>query len=135
MKKTIFTFAILLMGFGAFAQSNSNDFKAELINYIQIQSEGAMGGALDQMASMIPADKKEAFKKEVKDEMKSLYKQVADIYIETIGEEDLQKMLDFYNTPAGERILEKTPMLTERSMQLSQTWAMQLQPIMQKYMN
>ncbi len=41
----------------------------------------------------------------------------------------------FYETPAGKKLAEKTPMITMESMQLSQTWAMSLMGKIQAYLN
>ncbi len=134
MKKLLVAIALVSISFSGFAQEDA-EFKAELKELIEAQAGATMDSALDQVITMIPADKQEAFKKEVAAKMPSMYEKSVDLYIEVIGKEDLKKMLAFYDTPAGQRILEKTPELMTKSMQLGQTWAMtNLQPIIQKYM-
>ena len=63
-----------------------------------------------------------------------MYNDLADIYIEKIGKEDLTKMLNFYNTDAGKNILGKTPAIIEASSGLTQKYMSKLQPIIMKYM-
>ena len=121
-----------MLSFTSFAQ---DDFKTEMLNFVEVQSGSTMDAALSQVMPMIPEGKREAFKKELKTEMSGLYSEIADIYIEKVGKEDLQKMFDFYETPAGKNILEKTPAVVEASMSLNQKYMMKLQPIMQKYMS
>ena len=132
MKKLILSAGLVMLSFTSFAQ---DDFKTEMLNFVEVQSGSTMDAALSQVMPMIPEGKREAFKKELKTEMSGLYSEIADIYIEKVGKEDLQKMLDFYDTPAGKNILEKTPAVVEASMSLNQKYMMKLQPIMQKYMS
>ena len=132
MRKLILSAGLVMLSFASFAQ---DDFKTEMLNFVEVQSGSTMDAALSQVMPMIPEGKREAFKKELKTEMSGLYSEIADIYIEKVGKEDLQKMLDFYDTPAGKNILEKTPAVVEASMSLNQKYMMKLQPIMQKYMS
>ena len=121
-----------MLSFASFAQ---DDFKTEMLNFVEVQSGSTMDAALSQIMPMIPEGKREAFKKELNEEMKGMYSEIADIYIEKVGKEDLQKMLDFYETPAGKNILEKTPAVVEASMPLNQKYMMKAQTIVQKYMS
>mgnify|MGYP003130733274 CR=1 FL=1 len=132
MKKLILSAGLVMLSFASFAQ---DDFKTEMLNFVEVQSGSTMDAALSQIMPMIPEAKREDFKKELNEEMKGMYSEIADIYIEKVGKEDLQKMLDFYETPAGKNILEKTPAVVEASMSLNQKYMMKLQPIMQKYMS
>lgn len=132
MKKLILSAGLVMLSFASFAQ---DDFKTEMLNFVEVQSGSTMDAALSQIMPMIPEAKREDFKKELNEEMKGMYSEIVDIYIEKVGKEDLQKMLDFYETPAGKNILEKTPAVVEASMSLNQKYMMKLQPIMQKYMS
>jgi len=132
MKKLILSAGLVMLSFASFAQ---DDFKTEMLNFVEVQSGSTMDAALSQIMPMIPEGKREAFKKELNEEMKGMYSEIADIYIEKVGKEDLQKMLDFYETPAGKNILEKTPAVVESSMSLNQKYMMKAQTIVQKYMS
>ncbi|PZW40629.1 hypothetical protein LX95_01696 [Mesonia algae] len=132
MKKLILSAGLVMLSFASFAQ---DDFKTEMLNFVEVQSGSTMDAALSQIMPMIPEGKREAFKKELNEEMKGMYSEIADIYIEKVGKEDLQKMLDFYETPAGKNILEKTPAVVEASMSLNQKYMMKAQTIVQKYMS
>jgi len=132
MKKLILSAGLVMLSFASFAQ---DDFKTEMLNFVEVQSGSTMDAALSQIMPMIPEAKREDFKKELNEEMKGMYSEIADIYIEKVGKEDLQKMLDFYETPAGKNILEKTPAVVEASMPLNQKYMMKAQTIVQKYMS
>jgi hypothetical protein len=134
MKKLLFFAAVFCLGFSSVAQEDT-EFRKDLMEFVEAQSGGTMDAALDQVMAMIPADKHEAFMKDVKAKMPSMYEQSADLYLKILGKEDLKKMFEFYETPAGQRILEKTPELTSKGIEMGQQWAMtNLQPILQKYM-
>jgi len=132
MKKLIVSAGLVMLSFSSFAQE---DFKTEMLNFVEVQYGSNMDAALIQVMPMIPEANREAFKKELKAEMKGMYVEIVDIYIEKVGKEDLQKMLDFYETPAGKNILAKTPDVVEATMSLNQKYMMKLQPVMQKYMS
>ncbi|MDR6302199.1 DUF2059 domain-containing protein [Mesonia maritima] len=137
MKKLIFTLAIASISFASFAQEKAekSTLEKELIEYIDAQSQGGIMKALDMFKERIPDRNKAAFEQELRVELKSFNEHVASFYMDELGEKDVQALVDFYNTPAGKRILEKTPAITEETMEYSQTWASKIQPIMQKYMN
>jgi len=133
MKKLLFFATVLCLGFTSVAQEDSA-FTKELKDFVEVQSGANIDAALTQVMPMIPEAKREDFKKELKSEMKGMYGEIAEIYIEKVGKEDLNKMLEFYKTPAGKNILEKTPDVIEASMSLNQKYMMKLQPLIQKYM-
>jgi len=132
MKKLIFTLAIASISFTSFGQQDT-EFKKELTNFVEIQSGSSIDAALSQVMPMVPEGKREEFKRELKAELKDMYGEITTIYIEKIGKENLQKMLDFYETPARKNILQKTPEVMEESMSLNQKYMAKLQPIMMKY--
>lgn len=133
MKKLILSAGLVMLSFASFAQDS---FKEDLTTLIKAQSGAAIEANMQQVYTMIPEANREAFKKEMNAEMEKMYVKSLDIYIETMGKEDLKKMLEFYETPAGTRILEKTPELMTKSTEMSQKWAMEsIMPIVQKYMS
>jgi len=132
MKKLILSAGLVMLSFASFAQ---DDFKDDLTKLVKAQSEGAIEANMEQVYNMIPEANRDAFKKEMKVEMDKMFDKTLDIYMETIAKEDIKKLLEFYETPAGARILEKTPELMAKSAEMSQKWAMEsIMPIVQKYM-
>ncbi|MDT0295204.1 DUF2059 domain-containing protein [Mesonia ostreae] len=132
MKKLILSAGLVMLSFASVAQ---DDFRDDMLHFVNVQSGSSMDAALMQVMPMIPEANREEFKKELNAELKGMYADIVDIYIDKVGKEDLQKMLDFYETPAGKNILAKTPDVVEASMTLNQKYMMKLQPIMQKYMS
>ncbi|MCX6219801.1 MAG: DUF2059 domain-containing protein [Bacteroidia bacterium] len=57
------------------------------------------------------------------------------VYKKHFTQEEVKAIVAFYETPAGKKLAEKTPMVTMESMQLSQTWAMSLMGKIQAYLN
>lgn len=55
--------------------------------------------------------------------MEPLIDQLAPLYADVFTAEELQGLLDFYSTPAGKALIEKQPLLMERSIQVSTQWA------------
>jgi hypothetical protein len=53
------------------------------------------------------------------------------IYAETFTADELQGLVDFYNSPAGKKFTEKQPEIMQRSMQVSQTHMVKLMPKIQ----
>ena len=51
---------------------------------------------------------------------------VVPLYVKAFDEETLQAAVDFYNTPAGKKMVAATPQLTQESMALGQAWGMKL---------
>ena len=54
------------------------------------------------------------------------------LYVDTFSEEDLKGLIDFYKSPLGQKFVEKTPELMEKSMQISQRRTMELLPKIQQ---
>ncbi len=53
------------------------------------------------------------------------------IYVSTFTEEELKGIIEFYETPIGQKFIEKTPELMERSMEVSQKQMVTLMPKIQ----
>ena len=57
---------------------------------------------------------------------KELMEMFTPVYQKHLTIEDLQATIDFYKTPAGKRIAEKTPLVTAETMIIAQKWGMEL---------
>ena len=53
------------------------------------------------------------------------------MYADTFTDEELKGIMDFYKSPAGQKMLDKQPELMRRSMELNQKRMMDLMPFMQ----
>jgi hypothetical protein len=59
-------------------------------------------------------------------EVKELTKQMVPLYKKHFTHEDVKELINFYESPIGKKLVTKTPLLTQESMQFSQQWGMNL---------
>lgn len=131
MKKALILIA-LFVGFTAFSQE-SETYKANALELVKLQTKGQFEVMLEPFLQMIPAENQKAFLTEVKSNLPSLYEQIAKIYMETYTHEEIQKIMDFYQSPVGQKLIETGPEITKKSMQAAQSWGMELRPMLSKY--
>ncbi|PZD78296.1 DUF2059 domain-containing protein [Mesonia sp. K7] len=134
MKKTVLLLVFALVGLTTFAQEKKA-LKAAIKEIVEKQS----GGVIDtpqfqQLIASIPDRNKEAFKSEIKAKMSANYDKTVDIFLEVYSKEEINALIEFYKTPLGKQILDKTPEITERQMLITQSFMMEFQTIYQKYM-
>ena len=72
-------------------------------------------------------------------EWKKIKDDYIDIYTNTYKEEELNELINFYTSPLGIKMIEKTPVLTQQAMQISQniikTTTPEIQDIAKEMMN
>ncbi len=132
MKKTLFTFLLFAISLSAVSQE-SMSFEDKAIHLIKMTSGQQFDIMADPLVKMVPETNQEAFKKELKQSMESLYSKMAVVYMDTYTEEELNQILAFYDTPIGKKMVATTPEITKRAMEIGQVWGMELQPLIMKY--
>ncbi len=132
MRKLVIIAAIFI-GWSMSAQETSS-FEKKTVELIKMTSGQQFEVMMDPLVKMVPEENQEAFKKELTDSTSELYAQMADIYMESFTEAEIDKILEFYHTPVGEKMVASLPEITKKGMELGQAWGMKLQPIMAKYM-
>lgn len=132
MKKLFFTIAFLSIGFTTFAQEFS-PVEAKAIKLIELTTGQQFEIMTEPLVKMVPQHNQEAFKKELAQSTTKLYKKMASIYTESFTEEELDKILAFYDTPVGKKMVAVTPEITKKGMEIGQAWGMELQPLLAKY--
>lgn len=134
MKISILTLLLAFVTTFSFSQEN-NSYKSSLTKLIQVSgSEAAYKGVLDQMVSMfkqqqsnVPKEFWDEFAIEVnKNAIDQLVNLVLPIYQKHLTEADLLGVIAFYETPAGKKFAEKTPLITQESMLAGQEWGKQI---------
>ncbi len=133
MKNTFYAVVFLLVGFTGFSQESDSAYKAKAVQLIEINSGATFDVMLKPLVGMVAEENRDAFKAEVKESMKDLFDKLAVVYMESFTEAELDQILAFYATPVGQKMTAELPVITEKSMQIGQTWGMQLQPLMAKY--
>ena len=63
--------------------------------------------------------------------MPGMADQLIALQAEIYTEEELQGLVDFYRSPAGEALVEKAPLLIERTLQVSINWSQLVMPDLQ----
>lgn len=132
MKKLLFTIALVSIGFTASAQE-SNSIETKAIKLIELTSGQQFDIMTEPLVKMVPEENREAFKKDLAQSTEELYKKMATVYTESFTEEELDKILAFYDTPVGKKMVAVTPELTKKGMEIGQAWGMELQPLIAKY--
>lgn len=86
--------------------------------------------AIKQMIQMfkgqktnVPQEVWTEFEKEFsKNSLETLVELLIPVYKKHMTEDDLDKMIEFYQTPTGKKFAEKTPLIMQESMQVGQAW-------------
>lgn len=138
MKKFGLAFLLIgLIGFTSQAQISDPAYKEKILKVVRIQGaqDYAVDQAIEQMSAMISDEKQKAFEKEMKKHFEELIDETADIYMKNYSKKEIDALYDFYNSSVGKKIQKKMPKVLEESNTLSQKFAQQLMPVVQKYMD
>lgn len=134
MRKIALSLLLVLSTTFVFSQDSST-YEASLKKMIQVSgSESAYKGIVKQMISMVrqqqsnvPAEFWDEFATEMnKDVVNQLATMMSPIYQKHLTEADLKAVIAFYETPAGKKFAEKTPLITQESMVIGQEWGKQI---------
>lgn len=134
MKKILFIAAFALLSMNMTAQEKS-EYEVKTVELIKKTSGQQFQVMMDPLVKMVPQENQEAFRKELMESTSELYTQIAEIYMESFTEAEIDQILAFYETPVGKKMVATLPEITQKGMELGQAWGMKLQPIMAKYMN
>ena len=61
-----------------------------------------------------------------KESFPNLINQLSPVYQKHLSEEDLKTIIAFYNSEAGKKFAEKTPLIAQESMVVGQQWGIEL---------
>lgn len=140
MKKIVISLAFVVCAGMASAQSDS--YNATLKKYME--ASGSIGafksaitgmlGNFKTMNSSVPEEVWKEFETELlSTSVGDLVIMLAPVYEKHMTEADLNEIIKFYNSPVGKKLAEKTPAITEESMQAGQQWGQAVaQKVMQK---
>lgn len=132
MKKTIAIFAFMIVAQIAIAQDAS---RADVKKLIELTGGDAqIAVAKKKVLEMIPEAKQTEFLKEFDMSLIGYLAKIEDFYIKEYTSEDIQKMIVFYETPIGKKMKSKAGLQAESSMAAIQSWSVELQGIIMKYM-
>lgn len=135
MKKALITLVVILTTFSASFAQNNDTYKVTLRKMLQTAgTEAAFSTVMKQMFTMLKQQKSTVpeavwvdFEKEFsKTSLDDLVNMFTPIYQKHFTEADLQKLIEFYQTPVGKKMAEKTPLIMQESMQVGQEWGKKL---------
>lgn len=126
MKKYLILVLLCAGGTASFSQSSS---KIENIKkLLDLTGSGKMGAQVAQSMissfqesySNVPNEYWESVKKEINaDDIVAL---VIPIYDKYYTEEDIQKLIEFYESPIGKKVISATPLIVQESMSAGKIW-------------
>lgn len=117
------------------ATAQTSDFEKDIEKLLSVNgSSAAYDLAFDQMVAQFKMMKTEApdevwkqVRSEVFDkEIAALTKQLIPIYKKHFTHEDIKGMIAFYESPLGKKLTDTTGKITTETMQMAQTWGIQL---------
>lgn len=136
MKKPIVVLALIVTFFTSHSQNES--YKDVLLEYMEVQgSLDSFNNSIDQMSQMMGGQIEADKLKPIMDEMfLSLVDALVPVYKNHLSIQDLKDGIKMYKTPIGKKIAQKTPLITQETMNVSMQWGMEfsskIQELMQK---
>ena len=129
------TLVALLLAFAAtaFAQDTAAPTKEQKVRRLLVLMKvGDLGvqmanGMIESMKTSspeVPAEFWDSFMKKVSGD--ELIDMLIPVYIRNIEEADVDALLTFYSSPAGQRFIAKQPKILEESMSVGQDWGAKL---------
>ena len=132
MKRIILVVFVALLSLTTNAQEK-DPFTKDTEKLMEILIKPSIAPTIDQFIGMVAEDKKEAFKKEVEGTLPEFYTSLAKIYMNEFTHDEIKELLQFYATPVGKKLAEKSGVMAQKGMMAGQTWGMKLQGILGKY--
>jgi hypothetical protein len=132
MKKTVLTFALLLITTIGFSQEA---FKNDVLKYLDISGQANTFKMITKdLSANIPEAKKEDFQRDLDKSIVELMGKMADMYMTEFTHDEIKALLKFYESPIGKKLTAKTEVLYNKGQTVGQEWGMGLQSMMMKYM-
>jgi uncharacterized protein len=134
MKKITTVIVLLLLAAASYGQADAQ-YKAVLKKMFEVSgTEETYKAALKQIIGMfkqqhsnVPEAVWADFEKEFSStSLTSLVEMLSPVYQKYMTKDDLQKMVEFYQTPVGKKYAANTPLIMQESMQIGQQWGMKI---------
>ena len=136
MKKILaIAFVLLATSVNIVSAQANDEYKRTLKKMLDAAgSEATFDSAIKQMLGMfkgqyqnVPDDVWVELENEMlKISMDDLVEMLTPVYAKHLSVADLNKIIEFYQTPVGKKYAEKTPLITQESMQVGQEWGMKM---------
>lgn len=133
MKKIIFTLVVLSATQFGFSQEKAS--KEDALKVIEASGTGnILSGYKDQIIQQVAEDKRAAFTVEFEALMGKINDKTAEIFTQEYTKDDIKAMLDFYNSPVGKKMREKSAAINAKSQESMMEIQGDMQALMMKYM-
>ena len=134
MKKPIVILSLIVTFFTSYSQNES--YKDVLLEYMEVQgSLDSFNNSIDQMSQMMGGQIEADKLKPIMDEMfLSLVDALVPVYKNHLSIQDLKDGIKMYKTPIGKKIAQKTPLITQETMNVSMQWGMEFSSKIQELM-
>ena len=138
------TITVILMALCAMSITAQDDaYSKDILKMLSINgSSGTYDVIYTQLVSGmkmqkpgVPQDTWDKIKTEVFDkQIEELNKKMIPVYKKHLSHAEVKEIIAFYESPAGAKLAEQTPKITQASTQMSQQWAMGLMGKMNEYL-
>lgn len=129
MKRILATLVLLIVFHVSYSQTQPKEPVFQLLVAMKISTNmNQMVDVLRKNPMFASSNVPDEFWEEFKAEMSSdeLMKEIAAVYSKYYSEEEMMDLIQFYNSPIGQKTLEITPALTGETMQIGQRYGMQV---------
>lgn len=119
-----------------FVSAQSADFKKDAIEAVKLSGATANFTVYAEaiMGQITDETKRAAFKKEFDETLPNLYAKMADTFTKNYTHDDIKKMIEFYNSPVGQKIQKNAPIILKEQGATMEEWGNTLQSIIIKYL-
>ncbi len=132
MRTLIIIFLSCGLTINAFSQTTSSSKSEKIHQLLELTGSGKLGvqvaknmiSTFRSSYSNVEQEFWDEFEKEIKAE--DLVNLIIPIYDKHFTEEEIDQLIDFYNTPIGKKSIEVLPMITQESLIAGQKWGQQL---------
>lgn len=135
MKKNhLITSLLILTSLGVSYSQNNAGYRESLKKMFEVSgSEEAYKSVIRQTFVLlkqrpdVPAEVWDGLEQEfMKTSLEDLVTMLVPVYEKHLTQGDLEKLIEFYQTPVGTKFAEKTPMIMQESMHAGQQWGLKI---------
>ena len=116
------------------AQSEQDPFAKDALKLAKVSND-AVEASFFQVYAMIPDDRLDDLKEELKPILERYYEKVAKIYQDVYTHEQIKELLEFYESDLGQNLLEGQKEVMKKSMNMAQSLSAEMMPLIRKYQN
>ena len=116
------------------AQSEQDPFAKDALKLTKV-SNNAVEASFGQVYAMIPDDRLDDLKEELRPILERYYEKVAKIYQDVYTHEQIKELLEFYESDLGQDLLEGQKEVMKKTMNMAQSLSAEMMPLIRKYQN